>query len=106
VGNKNIVLAGKLAPGPDYKLYLSPEFVETEADFMRLKARMVRVGNVLTFENFIVPVPETIDISERLESTKRHDMLYFQSYADFFAYGMIVMAGRERHDFAAARQLQ
>ena len=63
VGNKNIVLAGKLAPGPDYKLYLSPEFVETEADFMRLKARMVRVGNVLTFENFIVPVPETIDIS-------------------------------------------
>ena len=63
VGNKNIVLAGKLAPGPDYKLYLSPEFVETEANFMRLKARMVRVGNVLTFENFIVPVPETIDIS-------------------------------------------
>ncbi len=63
VGRKNIVLAGKLAPGPDYKLYLSPEFVETEADFMRLKSRMVRVGDVQTFENFIVPVPETIDIS-------------------------------------------
>ena len=25
-----ISLVGKLAPGPDYKLYLSPEFVETD----------------------------------------------------------------------------
>ena len=32
-----ITLVGKLAPGPDYKLYLSPEFVETEVDFNRLK---------------------------------------------------------------------
>jgi hypothetical protein len=45
------------------KLYLSPEFVETEADFKRLKSRMVRVGDVRTFENFVVSVPENIDIS-------------------------------------------
>ena len=49
------------APGPDYKLYLSPEFVETEADFERLKPGMVRVGDVKTFKNFLVPVPESID---------------------------------------------
>ena len=52
-----ISLAGRLAPGPDYKLYLSPEFVETEADFNRLKSRMARVGDVKTFENFVVAVP-------------------------------------------------
>jgi hypothetical protein len=52
-----------LAPGPDYKLYLSPEFVETEAEFTRLKSRMVRVGDVRTFENFVVSVPESIDVS-------------------------------------------
>lgn len=63
VGRTSIVLVGKLAPGPDYKLYLSPEFVETEADFKRLKSRMVRVGDVRTFENFVVSVPENIDIS-------------------------------------------
>jgi hypothetical protein len=63
VGSQSIVLLGKLAPGPDYKLYLSPEFVETEADFARLKPRMVRVGDVRTFENFVVPVPEAIDVS-------------------------------------------
>lgn len=56
-----ISLEGEIAPGPDYKLYLSPTFVETEADFVRLKESMVRVGDVKTFENFIVPVPGTID---------------------------------------------
>ncbi|HEX2011697.1 MAG TPA: DM13 domain-containing protein [Roseateles sp.] len=58
-----IVLQGELAPGPDYKLYLSPEFVETEADFNRLKTTMVRVGDVKTFKNFVVPVPESVDPS-------------------------------------------
>jgi hypothetical protein len=63
VGPRSVTLVGKLAPGPDYKLYLSPAFVETEADFARLKPRMARVGDVKTFENFVVPVPEAIDIS-------------------------------------------
>ena len=62
IGRKSIALLGKLAPGPDYKLYLSPEFVETEADFERLKPAMARVGDVKTFDNFVVRVPETIDI--------------------------------------------
>jgi len=61
VSRSAVSLMGKLAPGPDYKLYLSPEFVETEADFNRLKSEMVRVGDVKTFENFLVPVPESID---------------------------------------------
>lgn len=52
---------GRLAPGPDYKLYLSPRFVETEADFLRLKPAMVRVADVKTFDNFIVAVPNTIN---------------------------------------------
>lgn len=63
VGAQHVSLMGRLAPGPDYKLYLSPEFVETEADFARLKPRMVRVGDVKTFENFVVPVPPGIDPS-------------------------------------------
>jgi Electron transfer DM13 len=63
VGRRSITLMGKLAPGPDYKLYLSPEFVETEAHFARLKASMVRVGDVKTFENFVVAVPEGIDVA-------------------------------------------
>lgn len=64
VGSKSIAFTGKLAPGPDYKLYLSPEFVETEKDFARLKPQMKRIGDVRTFENFVVPVPESIDVSQ------------------------------------------
>ena len=63
VGRQNIVLVGKLAPGPDYKLYLSPEFIETETDFLRLKPSLVRVGDVRTFDNFVVPVPDSVDVS-------------------------------------------
>ena len=61
VGADSIALDGSLAPGPDYRLYLSPAFVETEADFEALKPQMTEVGPVRTFENFMVPVPESID---------------------------------------------
>jgi hypothetical protein len=61
VSADSIALAGELAPGPDYKLYLSPEFVETENDFNRLKPSMVRVGDVKTFKNFLIAVPGSVD---------------------------------------------
>lgn len=61
VSPKSISLLGRVSPGPAYKLYLSPSFVETEAEFLRLKDSMVQVGDVKTFENFIVPIPEGID---------------------------------------------
>jgi hypothetical protein len=64
IGPDAITFIGSLAPGPDYRLYLSPEFVETEADFNRLKPSMVEVGDVKTFENFIVTVPAGIDPSD------------------------------------------
>lgn len=60
---QQIVFTGRLAPGPDYKLYLSPEFVETETDFERLKSTMLRVGDVKNFENFIVTLPTGADPS-------------------------------------------
>lgn len=63
VGGEAISFMGELAPGPDYKLYLSPEFVETEQDFQRIKAQMVRIGDVKTFTNFVVSVPGGIDPS-------------------------------------------
>lgn len=63
VGSESIALEGRLAPGPDYRLYLSPEFVETEAEFLALKSRMVEVGIVRTFDNFQLAVPDSIDPS-------------------------------------------
>jgi len=62
VGKKFISLQGKVAAGPDYKLYLSPKLVETEADFNALKSEMKVVGDIKTFENFVLPVDEGVDV--------------------------------------------
>ena len=64
VSARSIGLAGELAPGPDYKLYLSPRFIETEAEFKQLKPSMVRVGDVKTFKNFLIAVPDAIDVEQ------------------------------------------
>lgn len=56
-----VALMGRISPGPDFNLYLAPEFVQTEADFQRLKSKMLRVGDVKTFDNFVVPMPPGVD---------------------------------------------
>ncbi|MCZ4304020.1 DM13 domain-containing protein [Zoogloeaceae bacterium G21618-S1] len=61
VSAKAIALEGSVAPGPDYRLYLSPDFIETEADFKRLKPTLVQVGRIHGFDNFIVDIPPHID---------------------------------------------
>ncbi len=61
ISNSTVTLMGEIAPGPDYRLYFSPSFVETEADFNALKSSMVQVGMVTTFKNFAVSIPEGID---------------------------------------------
>ena len=64
LGDQFITFSGELAPGPDYKLYLSTEFVETEAEFERVKNSMKLVGDVKTFENFSVAVTAGTDVSQ------------------------------------------
>lgn len=56
-------LNGKVAPGPDYRLYMTPKFVETEAAFLKIKANSVQVSRVKAFTNFHIRVPDHIDTS-------------------------------------------
>ena len=46
-----LVFEGKLAPGPDYRLYLTPEFVETEAAFLEIPRRG---HNKKNFDSFVL----------------------------------------------------
>ncbi|WP_417684910.1 DM13 domain-containing protein [Roseibium sp.] len=62
VSNERIVHEGRLAPGPDYKLYLVEDFVEDEAQFEKLRDRSVRIGDVKSFDGFILDVPNGIRI--------------------------------------------
>lgn len=63
--NRNeIVHEGRLAPGPDYKLYLVKEFVEHEDEFLPIKGQAQLVGDVKTFTGFLLGVPAGVDIEQ------------------------------------------
>ncbi len=62
--DKKIVHEGKLAPGPDYKVYLSKTFVEDEAEFMKIKGEAKQIGDVKTFDGFLVTIPEGINVAD------------------------------------------
>lgn len=58
-----ISLMGQLAPGPAYRLYLTREHVDTADGFQRIKNTALPVGDIKTFDNFMLPVPAGVDVS-------------------------------------------
>ena len=48
-------------PGPDYRLYLTPKYVETGAGFQNIKAQSIQIGLVKAFENFSLKLPDGVD---------------------------------------------
>jgi len=64
VSKNEIIVNGSIAPGPDYKLYLIKEFVEQEEEFLSIKDNSRYVAEVKTFKNFVITVPEDIDIND------------------------------------------
>ncbi len=57
VGDAAVTLRGRLAPGPAYRLYLVPRFVDDGPAFQAVQAQSLPLGEIRSFENFIVPVP-------------------------------------------------
>ena len=64
LSENQIVHTGELSPGPDYKLYLVSEFVEDEAEFLAVKDSAVQLGDIKTFDGFIVDVPDGVSIND------------------------------------------
>lgn len=58
-----IVHQGELAPGPDYKLYLVPEFVEHEDEFEPIRDTALQIGDIKSFDGFILDVPAGVDLA-------------------------------------------
>ena len=63
VTDERIWLDGQISPGPDYRLYLVPEFVETEAEFLAMKDNALQISQIKAFSNFSVDVPAGLDLS-------------------------------------------
>ncbi|MCL9777565.1 DM13 domain-containing protein [Vibrio methylphosphonaticus] len=61
---ESVMFTGELAPGPDYKLYLSATYIETEDAFTANKSRMVKIGDIKTFDRFILPLPSGTNIEK------------------------------------------
>ncbi|KZN46054.1 hypothetical protein N474_09255 [Pseudoalteromonas luteoviolacea CPMOR-2] len=64
LGESQIGFEGRLAPGPDYRLYLSPTFVETEAEFEQHKSSMKYIAPVSSFNGFVVDMPQSVNLEE------------------------------------------
>jgi len=78
ITSTQIVHEGSLAPGPDYKLYLVNEFVEHEDEFAPVKATAQLIGDVKTFEGFLLDVPEGVDVSAYTAV-----LIWCESFAEF-----------------------
>lgn len=59
-----IVHSGSMAPGPDYKVYLVTEFVEHEDEFLPLKDSAINIGDVKTFEGFLLDIPAEVNVDD------------------------------------------
>jgi len=82
VSGTRIVHQGTLAPGPDYKLYLTTQFVEDEAGFLPLKDASAQIGDVKTFDGFIAEIPPGVDIS-----AYNTVVIWCESFGEFITAG-------------------
>ena len=57
-------LDGAVSPGPDYRLYLTKDIVRTKEEFETARASAVQIGPIKAFENFLLNMPDSIDISD------------------------------------------
>ena len=62
--DERIWLDGEIAPGPDYRLYLTPSYVDTKEDFLKIKDQSVQVAPIKAFRNFSVEVPDGVEVGD------------------------------------------
>lgn len=81
VSESAIAFEGKIAPGPDYKVYLVSEYVGSKEEFLKVKERALRVGEVKTFDRFIV------DMSQQPVDLSRYNtvVIWCETYSQFIS---------------------
>ena len=58
-----IWLDDEISPGPDYRLYLIPKYVETGSECLQIKADSTQIGPIKAFENFALDIPADVQAS-------------------------------------------
>ncbi|MDC3177561.1 DM13 domain-containing protein [bacterium] len=62
VMGRSVWLDGSVSPGPDYRLYFAPIFVETGESFLAIKSQSVEVGSIKAFTNFTLQLPDGVNV--------------------------------------------
>ena len=64
LSSERVTLMGEVSPGPDYRLYLTPEYAETKAAFLAIKDRSREIARIKGFKNFSYPIDRDLDLSQ------------------------------------------
>lgn len=88
VSASQIAFDGKMGPGPDYKLYLVGRFVDNKADFLKIKDSALRVGDVDTFNRFLLDVPTGVDVDDYTTV-----VVWCERFSQFISAGQYRMPG-------------
>ena len=64
ISDNRVTLMDEVSPGPDYRLYLTPSYVETGAGFLEIKAQSREVARITGFKNFSYEIEDGIDLEQ------------------------------------------
>ena len=59
-----LAFEGEVAPGPDYKIYLTKEQANNAQEFLAMKDQAVLVSELHNFGNFSKVIPANMDVNE------------------------------------------
>lgn len=64
VNDKEIAFEGSVAPGPDYKIYLTKTYADDRESFMKIKDESLYIGDLKNFGNFKKSLPNGVNVDE------------------------------------------
>lgn len=64
ISEERIWLDSSIAPGPDYRLYLTKGQYTTRDGFLAAKSDALQIAPLKAYENFSVLVPDAVDIAD------------------------------------------
>ena len=88
LSDTRIVHEGRLAPGPDYRLYLVPGFVDHEDTFAALRQDALMVGAIDGFAGFVLDLPPDVDLT-RYTSV----LIWCEAFGEFITAGQYRQPG-------------
>jgi hypothetical protein len=64
VTDSEIAFKGQVAPGPDYKIYLTKAQAVDKNSFLEMKKEAVLIGELKNFGNFRKSIPDSVNVNE------------------------------------------